>query len=77
MCFLLFLFQVLRLIILHVQSPDEQTWKGVLYASVLLVSSLVQSLTFQHSIHQLTIVGMQVLETKIRNVQVGLMRMSI
>ena len=59
-CILVFVNpQILRLILQHIQSEDEETWKGVLYALLLVINSLVVTLCFNHSIRHMTIVALQ------------------
>ncbi len=50
---------LLKCLIGHVTSDEEQ-WKGILYASLLLITHFFCTLLLTHCSHQLTLVGIQV-----------------
>jgi len=55
--------QVLRLIIRHVENPEEETWKGIFYSLLLLISFIVYSFCYGHSVYQGKLVAIKVLKT--------------
>ena len=53
-CFVMFY----RLLIEYIKDENEPAWKGYLYAVLLFVPAIIQSLAYQHYFHWCFVVGM-------------------
>ena len=54
------LFQVLKLLIDHIENQTEEAWKGYFYVVLLFISGLFNVFTFSHYIIQIIDVGTQI-----------------
>ncbi len=50
---------ILKLLIRHVDSAEEETWKGFVYTAAMFTVSVVYSLTFHHYLQHITIISLQ------------------
>ena len=54
------LFQVLKLLIYHIENQTEESWKGYFYVVLLFIAGLFNVFTFSHYIIQIIDVGTQI-----------------
>ena len=54
------LFQVLKLLIDHIENQTEEAWKGYFYVVLLFIAGLFNVFTFSHYIIQIIDVGTQI-----------------
>ena len=53
-------FQILKLLINHIENPDDEAWKGYFYAFALFMAGVLDVFGFSHYVMQLTTIAIQI-----------------